>query len=66
MSSLATVASTTPEASTIARAAARLDPYDALPDAARLVVTRTEYLWLSEADKAKLVEDLCTPTWSER
>jgi hypothetical protein len=32
------------------------DDYDKLPEALKLVYTRQEYLWLSDLQKAKLIE----------
>lgn len=39
------------------------DAYDRLPTPIRSVVSKTEYLWLTEREKASLTEDLCTPEW---
>lgn len=38
------------------------DPrYDALPEAVRWRIGRAEYAWLSDAEKARLIETLTTP-----
>lgn len=39
--------------------------YDALPRAARDVLTPKEYAWLDDAAKLRLVRDLCEPEWAE-
>lgn len=43
----------------------RPETYEDLPDPVRLVVSRTEWLWLPAPDKARLITDLCTPDWSD-
>lgn len=37
------------------------DPYDDLPEPIRMAISRTEYLWLGDADKARLEQDFCDP-----
>lgn len=37
------------------------DPYDALPDPVKMIVSRREYLWLADSQKATLEQDLCEP-----
>ena len=37
------------------------DPYDELPLSIKMTYTRQEYLWLSEHDKATLVQRECEP-----
>lgn len=37
--------------------------YDRLPLPVKSVVSPEEYLWLTEAEKASLERDLCTPEW---
>ena len=37
------------------------DPYDKLPEGIKLSYTREEYLWLSEAEKASLIQRECDP-----
>jgi len=39
----------------------RDDPYESLPMPIRMQYTRQEYLWLSDADKATLVQRECEP-----
>lgn len=40
------------------------DPYDALPEAIRQYYSRTEYLWLSDDQKAHLIEAETEPEWT--
>lgn len=40
------------------------DPYDQLPDCIRQYYSRAEYLWLSDAQKAALIEQECEPEWT--
>ncbi len=35
--------------------------YDALPESIKLIYSEREYLWLSDAQKARLVQDECEP-----
>ncbi len=35
--------------------------YRALPDSVRMMVSEHEYAWLSDAEKARLVQDLTEP-----
>ena len=35
--------------------------YDSLPEPIKLVVSPKEYAWLSDAEKARLVQDLTEP-----
>lgn len=37
--------------------------YAALPEAIRFVVTEQEFLWLSDAEKARLIQNECEPEW---
>lgn len=41
------------------------DAYDQLPEAVRVHVSRSQFAWLSDRAKASLVDDLCTPDWTE-
>ena len=41
----------------------RGDDYDELPEPIKLSYTRAEYLWLSDAEKATLVQQECEPEW---
>lgn len=43
--------------------APELDAYDLLAVTTRMVVTRKEWLWLSDAEKASLENDLCEPEY---
>lgn len=40
------------------------DPYEQLPECVRQYYSRTEYLWLSDAQKARLIESECEPEWT--
>lgn len=42
-------------------AATKKDPYDELPESVRMYMTRTEWLWLSDAEKHALVSEECEP-----
>lgn len=53
MSSPTDVASSTPT-----------DPYDELPEAIRQYYSRSDYLWLTDAQKASLFEDETEPEWN--
>lgn len=35
--------------------------YDYLPESIKMVYSPSQYLWLSDYDKAKLIENECTP-----
>ena len=37
------------------------DDYEQLPEPIKMIYTRTEYLWLSDAEKADLVQRECEP-----
>ena len=39
------------------------DDYEQLPEPIKLSYTRAEYLWLSDAEKATLVQQECEPEW---
>jgi hypothetical protein len=39
------------------------DPYDALPEAIRYGWSRAEWTWLSDAEKANLIQQECDPEW---
>jgi hypothetical protein len=39
------------------------DDYDRLPEPIKASYTRLEYLWLSDAEKATLVQHECEPEW---
>ena len=39
------------------------DDYEQLPEPIKQTMTRTEYLWLSDAEKAGLVQQECEPEW---
>lgn len=41
------------------------DGYDDLPEAVRQFYTLTEYLWLSDEQKAKLIQSETEPEWEE-
>lgn len=40
------------------------DPYDQLPECIRQYYSRSEYLWLSDDQKAHLIESECEPEWT--
>lgn len=40
------------------------DPYDQLPAVIRQYYSRNEYLWLTDAQKAHLIEDNTEPEWT--
>ncbi len=40
------------------------DPYDQLPEAIQQYYTRSEYLWLSDAQKATLIQSETEPEWT--
>ena len=46
-----------------ALAEAEQDDYEQLPEAIKQTMTRTEYLWLSDLDKAHLIQQECDPEW---
>lgn len=37
------------------------DSYAALADPIKMIVSRKEYMWLSDSEKARLEQDLCEP-----
>ena len=37
------------------------DDYEQLPEPIKMIYTRTEYLWLSDAEKAGIVQRECEP-----
>lgn len=37
------------------------DQYDELPDPIKSIVSRREYLWLSDRQKAEILQELCDP-----
>ena len=39
------------------------DDYSQLPEPIKQAYTRAEYLWLSDAEKATLVQQECEPEW---
>lgn len=39
------------------------DAYKSLPEPIKLVYSRAEWLWLSDAQKARLVDEECEPEW---
>ncbi len=39
--------------------------YEELPEALKLTYTPREYLWLSDAEKASLIERETEPEWSD-
>lgn len=39
------------------------DDYDLLPEPIKLSHTRKEFLWLSDTQKAKLIDQECEPEW---
>lgn len=39
------------------------DEYDALPDPIKDIYSRQEYLWLSDEQKASLIDQECEPEW---
>jgi hypothetical protein len=41
------------------------DDYDGLPDGIKLSLSRIEYMWLSDHEKATLVQTECEPDWNE-
>ncbi|MER2511287.1 MAG: hypothetical protein ABTQ25_02505 [Nitrosomonas ureae] len=40
------------------------DPYDELPEAVQQYYSRDEYLWLSDNQKARLIESETEPEWT--
>lgn len=42
---------------------AKQDDYDELPEPIKQMCSREEYLWMSDAQKARLVEQECEPEW---
>lgn len=42
----------------------RADPYLALPEAVRYAYSRDEWMWLTDDQKANLIDSECTP-WHE-
>lgn len=53
------MSSPTDESSTTAS-----DPYEQLPEAVRQYYSRSEYLWLSDDQKAHLIENETEPEWT--
>lgn len=43
----------------------RPDGYEDLPEAVRQYYSREEYLWLSDEEKARLVQSETEPEWEE-
>lgn len=41
------------------------DEYGALPDPIKSILTRQEWLWLSDFEKARLLQDETEPEWAE-
>lgn len=41
------------------------DDYDSLPESVRQYYSREEYLWLSDEQKANLVQSETEPEWEE-
>ena len=39
------------------------DDYEQLPEAIKHTITRKEFLWLSEGEKARLIQSECEPEW---
>jgi hypothetical protein len=39
------------------------DDYAALPEPIKEIYTRQEYLWLSDEQKASLIDQECEPEW---
>ena len=39
------------------------DEYAALPEPIKEIYTRQEYLWLSDEQKANLIDQECDPEW---
>ena len=39
------------------------DDYEQLPEPIKMIYTRTEYLWLSDAEKAGIVQRECEPDY---
>lgn len=37
--------------------------YDQLPEPIRMIVNEREYLWLSDEQKANLIQQECEPEW---
>jgi len=37
--------------------------YDELPDPIKIIYSLTEWLWLSDSQKASLITDECEPEW---
>lgn len=48
---------------TLELAQASKDPYALLPDCIKVNLTRTEYLWLSDHEKATLIQRECEPEY---
>ena len=39
------------------------DDYERLPEPIKMIYTRSEWLWFSDAEKARLIEQECEPEW---
>lgn len=39
------------------------DDYDELPEPVKMTLSREEFLWLSDGEKARLIEDFTDPEW---
>ena len=39
------------------------DDYQLLPEPIKQIYSRAEYLWLSDEQKARLIEQECEPEW---
>ena len=39
--------------------------YDALPESIKATLTRREYIWLTDSQKAELVQQATEPDWDE-
>lgn len=39
------------------------DDYAQLPEPIKQIYSRAEYLWLSDEEKARLIEQECEPEW---
>lgn len=61
LSTVAAVYIPTPLADALAEAGH--DEYDALPEPIKEIYSRKEYLWLTDEQKAGLIDQECEPEW---
>ena len=39
------------------------DEYERLPEPIKMIVSRKEYLWLTDEQRANLIQEECDPEW---